>query len=110
LVVDDDNDNSGVVKEEITPKRNAVRTAKEKVIKYDADNDDEIDEDIIQGMSLSDGDQESDYMGSDSETEKKIKKVATKPKQPRKPKSASSDGATPAKKKVKDINYYFIRN
>ena len=58
---------------------------------------------------MSDDDQESDYMGSDSETEKKIKK-STKPKQPRKPKSASSDGATPAKKKVKDINYYFIRN
>jgi hypothetical protein len=32
-------------------------------------------------------DVESDYMGSDSETEKKIKKATTKPKQPRKPKS-----------------------
>ena len=81
------NDNSGVVKEEITPKRNAQRTAKEKVNKYGGgDNDDEEDESIIRGMDV-DGDTESEYMGSDSETEKKIKKTSGKPKQPRKPKS-----------------------
>jgi hypothetical protein len=79
------NDNSGLVKEEISPKRNAQRTAKEKVTKYGEDKDEEEDEDsFIQGMEI-DGDNESDYMGSDSDTEKKIKKATTKPKQPRKP-------------------------
>lgn len=83
----DEHDNSGVVKEEITPKRNAGRTAKGKVTKYDEDDNGEEDDDIIRGMDMDDDDQESDYMGSDSDTEKKIKKANTKPKQPRKPKS-----------------------
>ncbi|CAF0793170.1 unnamed protein product [Rotaria sordida] len=95
----DDNDNSGLVKEEITPKRNAQRTAKEKVTIYLGDNDDEDDDSIIQGMEIDDI--ESDYMGSDSESGKKIKKVNVKPKQPRKPKSATANDATsPTKKKT----------
>ncbi|CAF3850431.1 unnamed protein product, partial [Rotaria magnacalcarata] len=96
----DGHDNSGVVKEEISPKRNAKRTAKEKVTKYDEDNDvDEEDESFIRGMQSDDN--ESDYMGSDSETEKKLKKAITKPKQIRKPKSATSNNAsTPTKKKA----------
>lgn len=77
----DGNDNSGVVKEEITPKRNAVRTAKEKVTKYGEDDNEEDDEIIIHGMET-DGN-ESDYMGSDSETEKKLKKVTAKPRKPK---------------------------
>ena len=102
---------SGVVKEEVSPKRNAQRSAKEKVVKYGGDNDDdnEDDDDVIRGMDMSDNDQESDYMGSDSETEKKIKKANTKPKQPRKPKSAASENGSPAKKKVKNKNLYFIK-
>ena len=88
MISTDGHDNSGVVKEEITPKRNAQRTAKEKVAKYgDGDENDEEDESIIRGMDMDDDDNESDYMGSDSDTEKKIKKTNTKPKQPRKPKS-----------------------
>ena len=80
-------DNSGVVKEEITPKRNAERSAKVKVTKYGEDDNDEEDESIIRGMDIDDDDKESDYMGSDSDTEKKLKKVGAKPKQARKPKS-----------------------
>ena len=83
----DGNDSSGLIKEEITPKRNAQRTAKEKVSKYGEDNDNEEDDSIIHGMETDDN--ESDYMGSDSDTEKKIKKTNTKPKQPRKPKSGN---------------------
>lgn len=83
----DGNDNSGVVKEEVTPKRNASRTAKGKVTKYGEEDEDEGDESIIRGMEIDDDDNQSDYMGSDSDTEKKIKKANTKPKQPRKPKS-----------------------
>jgi len=93
----DEHDNSGVTKEEISPKRNAQRTAKVKVTKYDEEND-EDDDSIIHGMELDD-DNESDYMGSDSETEKKIKRANTKPKQPRKPRSASN-GTSPVKKKA----------
>jgi len=74
IVAADDNDNSDLVKEETSPKRNAQRTAKEKVTKYAGDNDDEEDDSVIHGMEIDDGDQESDYMGSDSDTEKKIKK------------------------------------
>ena len=84
----DGHDNSGVVKEEVTPKRNAQRTAKEKVPKYGDDNADEDNESVIHGMEIDDN--ESDYMGSDSDTEKKIKKAGAKPKQPRKPKSGMS--------------------
>ncbi|CAF3975644.1 unnamed protein product, partial [Rotaria sp. Silwood2] len=95
----DGNDNSGLVKEEVTPKRNAQRTAKEKVTQYGGDNDNEDDDSIIHEMEIDDN--ESDYMGSDSETEKKIKKGSTKPKQPRKPKSATPNNATsPTKKKT----------
>ncbi|CAF2365861.1 unnamed protein product [Rotaria sp. Silwood2] len=95
----DGNDNSGLVKEEVTPKRNAQRTAKEKVTQYGGDNDNEDDDSIIHEMEIDDN--ESDYMGSDSETEKKIKKGSTKPKQPRKPKSATANNATsPTKKKT----------
>jgi len=89
---EDGNDNSDLIKEEITPKRNAQRTAKEKVTKYDGDNDEEDDESIIHGMEM-DEEEESDYMGSDSDTEKKLKKALAKPKQPRKPKSAASNAA-----------------
>jgi hypothetical protein len=110
LVVEDGNDNSGLTKEEISPKRNAQRTAKEKVTKYAGDNDEEDDESIIHGMAMDDDENASDYMGSDSDTEKKIKKTNTKPKQPRKPKSAASDAASPAKKKVKDIHNHLIKN
>ncbi len=72
----DGKDNSDNIKEETSPKRNAKRTAKGKVVKYgsDEDNDDEDQENI--------GDNESDYIGSDSETEKKIKKPKSKPKAP----------------------------
>jgi len=94
----DEHDNSGV-KEEISPKRNAERTAKVKVAKY-READDEDDDSIIHGMEMDD-DIESDYMGSDSETEKKIKKATAKPKQPRKPKSGTaSNGTSPVKKKA----------
>lgn len=86
IASNDGHDNSGVVKEEITPKRNAQRTAKVKVTKYDEDGNEEDDDDIIRGLNIDDGDEESDYMGSDSETEKKIKKAIAKPKQPRKQK------------------------
>lgn len=79
----DGHDTSGAVKEETSPKRNAQRTAKEKVKKYG--DDEEEDESFIRGMESDD--KESEYMGSDSETEKKLKKAVTKPKQPRKPKS-----------------------
>jgi len=77
-VLADGNDNSDI-KEEITPKRNAVRTAKVKVTKYG--EDDEDDEHIMHGMETDDI--ESDYMGSDSETEKKIKKAISKPRKPK---------------------------
>jgi len=77
----DGNDNSGLIKEEITPKRNAKRTAKEKVSKYGGDNEDEEEDSIIHGMESDDN--HSDYMGSDSETEKKIKKTNTKPRKPK---------------------------
>ena len=83
----DENDNLGLIKQEITPKRNAQRTAKEKVTKYGEDNDDEDDESVIHEMEIDDN--ESDYIGSDSETEKKIRKANVKPKQPRKPKSGN---------------------
>jgi len=68
----DGKDNSDSIKEEIELKRNAQRTVKGKVVKYgsDEDNDDENQENIDNN--------ESDYIGSDSETEKKIKN--TKPK------------------------------
>ncbi len=102
-----DNDESGIIDPElepIEPKRNAERTAKAKV-KYGEDDEEEEDDDFIQGMEM-DENEESDYMGSDSETEKKIKKANTKPKQPKKPKSAASNGASPVKKKVCHINYY----
>jgi hypothetical protein len=68
----DGKDNSDSIKEEISPKRYAKRTAKGKTIKYgsDEDNDDENQEN------------QSDYLGSDSETEKKIKKTKTKAKPP----------------------------
>ncbi len=68
----DGKDNSENFKEEISPKRKAQRTAKGKTVKYDSD-DDENQENL-------DGN-ESDYIGSDSETEKKIKKTKPKPKQ-----------------------------
>ena len=74
-------DTSGVVKEEITPKRNAERSAKVKVAKYGDDDDDDgvgEDEGNIRGMALEEG--ESDYMGSDSDTEKKLKKATAKPR------------------------------
>ena len=77
-------DQSSLVKEEITPKRNAVRTAKVKVTKYGSDHEDD-DDGIIHAMETDEV--ESDYMGSDSDTEKKIKKVTAKPKKVSKPKS-----------------------
>ena len=85
----------GVVKEEVTPKRNAQRSAKGKVKKYGSgDDDDGDDEDgIIRGMEESE-DNESDYMGSDSETEKKIRKASVKPKKVAKPKSGTTTFGT----------------
>ncbi|CAF3730269.1 unnamed protein product [Adineta steineri] len=90
------NDESDIVQEDIEPKRNAQRTAKAKVEKYVGDNEDDEDDEIsiVKGMEIDEV--ESDYMGSDSDTEKKLKKVTAKPKQPRKPKSNTS---SPAKKK-----------
>lgn len=80
---------SSFVKEEVTPKRNAGRSAKAKVKKYGSgEDDDDDDEDIIQGMQESD-DNASDYLGSDSETEKKIRKASEKPKKTSKPKSGT---------------------
>ena len=124
----DGNDQSGLV-QDVTPKRNAQRTAKEKVAKYGEDDVDEEDESIIHGMEIDD--KESDYMGSDSDAEKKIKKTSAKPKQPKKPSSGKhrisrpheiltslsfvATSASPAKKKVsfsrymiQEISWYFI--
>lgn len=72
----DGKDDSENIKEENSLKRNAQRTAKGKTVKYgsDEDNDDENQENI--------DDNESDYMGSDSETEKKVKKTKPKAKAP----------------------------
>lgn len=87
----DGQNQSTIVKEEVTPKRNAQRTAKGKVKKYGSgDDDDDADDDdgIIRGMESEDN--ESDYMGSDSETEKKIRKGSTKPKKVTKPKSGTN--------------------
>ena len=69
IVSIDGKDNSEMNMEEVSPKRNAKRTAKGKVVKYGSDEEDEDQENI-----------ESDYVGSDSETEKKVKKTKTKPK------------------------------
>lgn len=97
---------SDIVKEEITPKRNAARSAKGKVTKYGEDDDDNDNEDesIIRGMDV-DEDEESDYMGSDSETEKKLKKANAKPKQPRKPKAIATTPVkkSPAKKSAANV-------
>ncbi len=87
----DENDNSVVGKEEITPKRNAQRSAKGKVTKYGEDEEDEDDESMIRGLSIDDDDNASNYMGSDSDTEKKIKKANAKPRQPKKMKTGLID-------------------
>ena len=115
-------DQSSLVKDEITPKRNAQRSVKGKVTKYGSDNDDD-DEGIIQGMESDEV--ESDYMGSDSDTEKKIKKTLAKPKKVTKPKSGqipplsqtypsfslalgtSSNSPSPIKKKVSNHHPLF---
>jgi len=95
----DGNDNSDLGNEDTSPKRNAQRTAKVKVVRY-GEYDNEEDEGIIHAMETDD-ENESDYMGSDSDTEKKIKKANTKPKQPRKPKTATAakNGTSSIKKK-----------
>jgi hypothetical protein len=88
-------DRSQSIKDEITPKRNAQRSVKGKVTKYvtDHDNDDDDgddgddDDNVIHGMQIDE--QESDYMGSDSDTERKLKKVTAKPKKIAKPKSGT---------------------
>lgn len=69
----DGKENGENVKEELSPKRNAKRTAKGKVIKYGSDEDSNENQENI-------GDDESDYIGSDSDSEKKIKKSKPKPK------------------------------
>ncbi|CAF3458364.1 unnamed protein product [Rotaria sp. Silwood1] len=69
----DGKDNTENIKEEISPKRNAKRTAKGKVVKYGSDEDNEENQENID-------DNEPDYVGSDSEIEKKIKKTKSKPK------------------------------
>jgi len=98
-IIGDGNDNSDLVQEEIELKRNAQRSAKVKVVRYGEYDNDEDDDGIIHAMETDD-ENESDYMGSDSETEKKIKKANAKPKQPRKPKkAAANDGKTSVKKK-----------
>ena len=71
-------DTSACVKEEITPKRNAERSAKVNVPTYGGDDENVEDEGSIRGMAVEES--ESDYMGSDSDTEKKLKKVTAKPK------------------------------
>ena len=67
------------VKEEVSPKRNAKRTAKGKAIKYGG-SDDEDDDDNDDDQENTNGDY-SDYMGSDSDEEKKVKKAKTKAKE-----------------------------
>jgi hypothetical protein len=70
----DGKDTSENIKEDpSSPKRNAKRTVKEKVVKYGTDEEDDDDE----NQENFHGD-ESDYVGSDSDTEKIIKK--SKPK------------------------------
>lgn len=71
----DGKDNSEIIKEEVvvSPKRTAKRAVKEKPIKYGSDEDDDDDQENID-------ENESDYIGSDSETEKVIKKPKSKPK------------------------------
>ena len=97
MSADEGHDQSTIIKEEVTPKRNAQRSAKGKVTKYGSEEDDEDDvEGDVRGMMESE-DNESDYMGSDAEIEKKMKKSDTKPKKITKPKSDSPV----AKKKVK---------
>lgn len=66
-------ENSEQVKEEISPKRNAKRTAKGKPVKYGSDDDDDENQENFD-------DNESDYLGSDSETEKVVKKSKPKAK------------------------------
>ena len=68
----DGKDSTENIKEETSPKRTAKRTAKAKVVKYGSDEDDDDDQENIE-------DNESDYLGSDSDTEKKIKKSKPKP-------------------------------
>lgn len=70
----DGKDNSEMNHEEVSPKRNAKRTAKGKVVKYGSDEETDEQENL-------DPD-ESDYLGSDSETEKKVKKTKSKAKAP----------------------------
>ena len=62
--------------DEISPKRNAKRTAKVKVKTYGGSDDEDLDQ-----MDENDFDNEqSDYRASDSENEKKIKKSKSKAK------------------------------
>ena len=65
----DGKDNSENIKDESSPKRNVQRTVKGKVTKYGSDDDDNDD-----GNQENIDENESDYIGSDSEIEKKIKK------------------------------------
>ena len=85
MISHDGNDQSISIKEEVTPKRNAQRTAKVKVKKYGSGEDEGDEDGMILGMESEDN--ESDYLGSDSEVEKKIQKANSKPKKAPKPKS-----------------------
>jgi len=92
----DGKDNSENIKEGTSPKRNVQRTAKAKVVKYGSDEDDEENQENID-------DNESDYMGSDSDTEKKIKK--TKPKaKPQSPEKKNALSVLMQNRHAKDEN------
>ncbi|CAF2092079.1 unnamed protein product [Rotaria magnacalcarata] len=81
----DGKDNTENVKEETSPKRNAKRTAKAKVLKYGSDEDSNEDQ---ENMDDNDDDDASDYAGSDSDKEKKVEKLKPKSKPKPKPKSS----------------------
>ena len=62
------------VKDDLSPKQYSKRPAKAKAIKYgNSDDDEENNQENLD-------DDESDYQGSDSDTEKKVKKAKTKPR------------------------------
>ncbi len=71
----DGKDNSESLKEDTSPKRNAKRTVKGKVVKYGTDEEDDDDENQENFHS-----DQSDYVGSDSDSEKIIKKAKPKAK------------------------------
>lgn len=75
IVSIDGKDKSEQIKEETSPKRNAKRTAKGKVVKYGSDEDEDENQENIDDI-------ESDYCITDSDSEKKTKKSKPKLKVP----------------------------